>query len=212
MSVESPGSRPSDDVPFLGPAIPPRDSSTEQLGPEGDELPPPFIPGTAWRRAEQSVAAADASEDLSAGASTDDWPEDDFPWLMDLEGEEALPPAAMDEAATVESIAVEAEFVVAAEAASAPEGPVEMDSDPIDAAALPIDEWTEDGSSVDTLDTVETAPADPALIEVAERLERIAASLRTGRVTEALEEGDPLRLLITGYALGYAGSRRGGEG
>ncbi len=211
MSAESPGSRPSDDVSFLGPAIPPRDSFTEQPDAEGDELPPPFIPGTAWRRAEERVQAETESDDLSADATTDDWPEDDFPWLMDLEGEGEgeAPPASTDEATVVESISVEAEFVVAAELDPAPRMEPEVESDPVDAAALPIDEWTEDGSSVDT---VETAPADPALIEVAERLERIAASLRSGRVTEAVEEGDPLRLLITGYALGYAQSRRGGEG
>src|SRR5690606_41911810 len=48
---------------------------------------------------------------------------------------------------------------------------------------------------------------DP-MVEVAERLERIAGALRSGRPLEAAEQGDPLQLLITGYALGYAQARR----
>jgi hypothetical protein len=63
-----------------------------------------------------------------------------------------------------------------------------------------------------------TPPArDAALGRVAERLERIAGALRRGSSEELLarlesaEEADPLDLLITGYALGYAQAARGTE-
>lgn len=54
--------------------------------------------------------------------------------------------------------------------------------------------------------------SDDALIEIAERLEKIAASLRTGSAGTLLSEQstDPLAALVAGYALGYA--RRRGEG
>lgn len=62
------------------------------------------------------------------------------------------------------------------------------------------------------------APAhDAALGRVAERIERIAATLRRGSSEELLarlesaEEADPLDLLITGYALGYAQASRRAE-
>lgn len=59
---------------------------------------------------------------------------------------------------------------------------------------------------------------DAALGAVAQRLERIAATLRRGsleellaRLEESSEETDPLDLLITGYALGYAQASRRAE-
>ncbi|MBA2245419.1 MAG: hypothetical protein H0W11_10710 [Gemmatimonadetes bacterium] len=62
------------------------------------------------------------------------------------------------------------------------------------------------------------APArDAALGRVAERLERIAGALRRRSSEELLarlesaEEADPLDLLITGYALGYAQAAHGTE-
>lgn len=206
MNGDTSGSRPADDVPFLGPAIPPHDSSGAEPQ-EADELPPPFIPGTAWRQATEAVEPIAGPEAASVETGADDWPEDDFPWLIGMEPEGEGDATGSAEARVVESLAVEAEFVVAADVEAA--AGVAPDSEPVDAAALPIDEWTEDASSVDM---VTAPPTNPALIEVAERLERIAASLRSGTVAEAVEEGDPLRLLITGYALGYAQAREGGEG
>lgn len=51
----------------------------------------------------------------------------------------------------------------------------------------------------------------PMLTEVAARLERIAQALRHGAAEEIFDpesESDPLQLLITGYAMGYAEARR----
>jgi hypothetical protein len=65
-----------------------------------------------------------------------------------------------------------------------------------------------------TVDAEEELAATPAevpagaLDDVAARLERIARALRSGKPDEALEQGDPLQLLITGYALGYAEAQK----
>lgn len=105
-------------------------------------------------------------------------------------------------------------------------GEVETEETPreaVEAAALPLSEW-ESGAAAGGVEeeealeatTLESEPVarsaandsvDP-MVEVAERLERIAGALRSGRPLEAAEQGDPLQLLITGYALGYAQARR----
>src|SRR5690606_822221 len=86
---------------------------------------------------------------------------------------------------------------------------------PVEAAALPVGEWetAPDTAAVDeaVADAGGAGEVDAALVEVADRLERIARSLRRGNPIEAVEEGDPLQLLITGYALGYAQSRKSGR-
>jgi hypothetical protein len=83
----------------------------------------------------------------------------------------------------------------------------------VDAAAAPP--WAEDEPA-----GAGDAPSDPAAAEgyasamgeVAERLERIAASLRSRRPADLVAGGsDPLELLVAGFVLGYAqGSRRRG--
>lgn len=52
--------------------------------------------------------------------------------------------------------------------------------------------------------------AGDALVEVADRLEGVARALREGRPLEVATDGDPLQLLVVGYALGYAQARRRG--
>ena len=52
--------------------------------------------------------------------------------------------------------------------------------------------------------------AGDALAEVADRLEGVARALREGRPLEVATDGDPLQLLVVGYALGYAQARRTG--
>lgn len=49
-----------------------------------------------------------------------------------------------------------------------------------------------------------------ALGEVAARLEGVARALREGRPLEVAADGDPLQLLVVGYALGYAAARKRG--
>jgi NaMN:DMB phosphoribosyltransferase len=53
-----------------------------------------------------------------------------------------------------------------------------------------------------------TAAPDATVLEVAERLERIAQALRTRPLHELLAAGgDPLDAMIAGIALGYAKQR-----
>jgi hypothetical protein len=85
------------------------------------------------------------------------------------------------------------------------------ESAPVEAVALPVGEWEAQAGVVEVQEEAragEPAAAAP-LEDVAVRLERIARALRTGKPDEALEQGDPLQLLITGYALGYAEARKG---
>lgn len=83
------------------------------------------------------------------------------------------------------------------------------ESAPVDAEPLPLGEWEElpGVAAVESGRSPEGAAGD-ALSEVADRLEQIARSLRSGRAVQAIEEGDPLQLLITGYALGFSEARR----
>jgi hypothetical protein len=92
------------------------------------------------------------------------------------------------------------------------------------AAELPAAALLEEPEAADSLaaryapepepDPAPTPPAveaEPGLAEVAERLERLAASLRQGApppIPAADGPADPLEVLITGYALGYAEALR----
>jgi hypothetical protein len=103
-----------------------------------------------------------------------------------------------------------------------PAASTEAGAEPLTAAALPIGEWEQSAATVEveepatTVDVeepvspaVEVPVASSALNEVADRLDRIARSLRSGNPVDALDQGDPLQLLITGYALGYSEARKG---
>lgn len=88
----------------------------------------------------------------------------------------------------------------------------EVAAPPLEAAALPIGEWEDAAPAVEVADEVphaaEVGATTTALEDVAARLERIARSLRSGNPLDAFEQGDPLQLLITGYALGYSEARK----
>jgi hypothetical protein len=116
-------------------------------------------------------------------------------------------------------------FAVSDEAEAAgepmPAGSTEAGAEPLTAAALPIGEWEQSAATVEVEEpattveepvspAVEVPVASSALNEVADRLDRIARSLRSGNPVDALDQGDPLQLLITGYALGYSEARKGG--
>jgi hypothetical protein len=93
-----------------------------------------------------------------------------------------------------------------AEAAAAPGAPV--------AGEPPVIELPETAIASDAPPPETPQKEDPlaaGLVEVAERLEGVAASLRGRSVAELLADGadrDPLELLLTGFVLGHASRRR----
>lgn len=105
MNRDTPGAVPSDEFPFLGPAISPRRRDLATPLTETDELAGPFVggmfqPSEAERPSSDepaseeggydgsdSAPAAEEEDDVLADLPTAEWPSDDFPWLMPSEPE-----------------------------------------------------------------------------------------------------------------------------
>jgi hypothetical protein len=194
-------------------------------GAEGDVAGPEleFLDGGAWPP-DAAVAGEPAPE--TAGAEAE--PEPAAPWsepsVADPEAgwwEAPAEPGVEEEEAVAEveaEPAAAADEPLAAEMETLPPGDEERDPAELPAAVLLEEPAPEaaDGSGPPAPGEPEpertpVADREPGLAEVAGRLERLAAALRQGApppIPAADGSADPLEVLITGYALGYAEALR----
>ncbi len=209
----------------LGPLVPQRQSA-ERSPPPTDRTPaPPFSRSSRREATPETGAGKDDSpsemptEDLldepfgeilmadDLDFSGENSQVDELPWLADLPGT----PEASGAAAEIEG----ASPAPGAES-EAPEWLDWLDGMDEGGAVEPetAPEVTPEPEAIraDPPVAPPEASSDDPLLEIAERLEKIAASLRTGSAGTLFSEQstDPLAALVAGYALGYA--RRRGEG
>jgi hypothetical protein len=196
-SFDAPAAAPADDLPWLTvaddeQAAVPITAEEPSSPPVEDEEMPAWM---TWGGGDEAEASAPVAEEPFGAAAEPAAEEEpvvgEEAWSVEFATEEAVnegAPAVDDAVAGMEDFYAGAENAAAEEALYAPS--VEAEAEP--ASALP-------------------AGAAEALGEVADRLERIARALRE-RPQEVLAGGDgadPLELLVTGFALGYAQGRRG---
>jgi hypothetical protein len=199
--------------------------SADLAGPaeEGD-LPgvPDFVWGEEPAEQPDSAAGAAAAEadEFAVPSAFGDAQSAESRWTWADSGSEAADDVPGDRwDSGTSGFAVSDEGAAAAE--PVPAASTEAGAEPLTAAALPIGEWEQSAATVEVEEpattveepvspAVELPVASSALNEVADRLDRIARSLRSGNPADALDQGDPLQLLITGYALGYSEARKGG--
>lgn len=207
--TESPDRFPweTDDEPLMGPAVPRGEDVPE--GPSLDEPLAPFLGGMDDAEPRPEPAA------------------DEIPWLVsdgeDLIGIDDLQSADLG-AATAHTGADQAREPAAGSAPAAPaeeaDGPTTLDDlagiEEVDWAA-PLDDLPgTDPISAEPAPQASARPADDAsrvAEDVAQRLDRIAHSLRTHGPSGILAEGaDPLEALIVGYVLGQSRAGPGSRG
>lgn len=146
---------------------------------------------------DEAAGSYDVDEALESSTDEEQPSAEWLNWLDVVEEEQTEEPTSTEPTVTAEQEIAEAEAQ-------------EEDEQARDVVEAGIPEGEKPEEPVETV-TPEISDADP-LVEVAERLERIAAALRDGSAGTLLSEPstDPLAALVAGYALGYA--RRRGQG
>lgn len=204
--------------PFMGPAVPPRTPAADAR----DELAEPLAPFFG-----------------GAGTTEDDDSADEIPWLVSREeaGRESPPRPLVDEPdylGGVPEVEIDAEPDIVSFESLEPDALEEAPAstpEPPGAGGLNVDDWESALAAAPEPQPEQRSQSLPRELhieqaggfreagsaiahDVADRLERIAHSLRVRAPNELLSSaGDPLEILVIGYVLGasHAAGRSAGE-